>query len=74
MRETLRMVFTSTKGKKITMSIPHADTTADPANIGVLVNTIIENNRMYHEDFQPAEFVGAEYVITQVQSIDVPTT
>jgi hypothetical protein len=60
---TLRMIFKGGDGKQLTVSFQNAKETAAPADIRGLVDKIIEHKALFHGT-QPAEFVGAEFLIT----------
>jgi len=69
MEYTLRCVFEGSNNKKLTLSFPSADGTAQATEVKTLMQIIITGGEVYMEP--PLTIVGAEFVGRSVTPIDV---
>lgn len=69
MATTLRLVFSSDDGKKITQSYPYADASATGEQVKSLMQTIIANKDIFME--QPEGIIGAEFAVETIVPVSV---
>ena len=69
MATSLKLVFGASGDKKVSLTFPYADETADAEDVKGLMEAIVDNGEIYVESPQSA--VGAEFVTRTVTPIDL---